>query len=86
MASHAALVVGSAVATVAAGRVKFSFDLVHCHEVATVRHFTVRTVAVFNRRLHFNLIGVAVITEGALVTGGAETIIRRGIESMILDE
>jgi hypothetical protein len=75
MARYTAFVICSAMAAVAAGRVEFAFDLVRGHEVATMRHFTVGTVAVFCRRLHFNLIGVAVITEGAFMTGGTETVV-----------
>ena len=86
MTRHTAFIICSAVAAIAAGRVKFAFNFVHGYEVAAMLHVTVRTVAVSCRRLHFNLIGMAVIAEGAFVTGGAETVIRRGIEAVIFDE
>jgi hypothetical protein len=63
VASHASFVIGSAVAAVAAGRIKFPFDLVHRHEIPAMGHFTVGTVAVFNGGLHLDLAGVAVVAE-----------------------
>lgn len=86
MAGHAALVVGTSMAAVAAIRVKLSLDLVHGNEIAAVLHLPVRSMAVFQRRLHFNFIGMAVGTEGALVTGGAETVVAGSIEAMVFYE
>src|SRR6185369_6018571 len=86
MTSHAALVVASAVAAVAAGRVELSFNLVQGDEIAAVLELSVGAVAVFQGRLHFNLVGVAVIAEGTLVAGGTKPVVRRGVEAMILDE
>jgi hypothetical protein len=86
VAGDTAFVVGAAVTAVAAGRVQFSLDLVHGHEIATVRHVTVGTVSVFDRGFHFNLIGMAVVAEGAFVTGGAEAVIRGCVETMVLDK
>lgn len=82
----ATLVVGSAVAAVATGRVELSFNLVQGDEVAAMLHFTVRPVAVACGGLHFHLVGVAVVAEGAFVTGGAEPVIRCGVETVTLDE
>ena len=59
----AAFVIGSAVTAVAAGRVKFSFDPVQGKEVAAVLEFPVRTIAIAGGRLHFDLVGVAVVAE-----------------------
>jgi hypothetical protein len=75
MARYTAFVISSAVATVATGRVEFAFDLMHSYEVPTMLHFTVRPVTVFCGRLHFNLIGMAVITEGAFVASRTESIV-----------
>jgi hypothetical protein len=86
VARHAAFVIGSAVTAVAAGRIKFAFDLVQGHEVAAVRHLHVRAVAVFYGRLHFDLVGMAVGAEGGFVTRGAEPVIRRSVEAVILDK
>ena len=86
MASHAALVVAPAVAAVAAGRVKFALYLVQGDEVAAMLEFPVRTVAIASGRFHFDLVGMAVITERAFVTGGTKPVIRRGIEAVVLDE
>lgn len=86
MARYAAFVIASAVAAVAASRVKFPFNLVHGHEIATVRHVAIRTVAVFYGRFNFDLVGVAVIAEGTFVTGGAEPVIRCSVETVVLDK
>jgi hypothetical protein len=59
----AAFVVGSAVTAVATGRVKLSFNFVHGNEVAAMLEFPVWSVAITDGRLHFNLVGVAVIAE-----------------------
>ena len=75
MTGDAALVVGSAVTAVATGRIEFSFDLVHGNKVAAMLEFPVRTFAIAGRRLHFNLIGMAVSAKGAFMTGGAESVI-----------
>ena len=75
MASDAAFVVAPAVAAVATGRVKFSFDLVQGYEVATMLEFPVGAVAIAGGRFHFDLVGMAVVAEGAFVTGGAETVV-----------
>ena len=69
MAGDAAFVICSAMTTVTAGRIEFSFNLVHRHEVAAMGHLTIRTVAVFKGGLHLDLIGMTVVTEGAFVTG-----------------
>lgn len=86
MAGNAALIISSAVAAVATGRVKFSFDLVHGDEVAPVLELPVGTVAVDDRRFHLHLVGVTVGTEGAFVAGRAEPVVRSGVETVALDE
>jgi len=63
VAGDAAFVVGTAMAAVAAGRIELAFDLVQRHEVSAVRHITIGTIAVFKRRLHLDLVGVAIIAE-----------------------
>jgi hypothetical protein len=63
VAGNAALIVGTAMTTVTAGRVEFPFNFVHGHEVAAVGHLTIGTVSVFNGGFHFDLIGVAVVAE-----------------------
>jgi len=63
MAGYASFVVGSAVTTVATGRIDFAFNLMKSHEVSTVRQLTVRTVAVFDGWLHLDLAGVAIGTK-----------------------
>jgi len=65
VADDAPLVVGSAMAAVATGRVKLPFNLVQGQEISPVRHGPVRTVAVFDRGLYFRLIGMAVRAKGA---------------------
>ena len=63
MAGDAAFVVGTAMTTVTAGRIKFSFNFVHGHEVAAVGHLTIGTITVFYGGLHLDLVGVAVVAE-----------------------
>jgi hypothetical protein len=75
MAGNTAFVVGSAVAAIAAGGIKFAFNLVHGYEIATMLKFTIRAITVSGRWFHFYFIGVAVITEGAFMAGGAESVI-----------
>ena len=75
MTRAAAFVIASAVAAVATGRIKFSFDLVQGYEVAAMLEFPVGAVAIAGGRFHFDLVGVAVVAEGAFVTGGAETVV-----------
>ena len=86
VAGNAAFVVGSAMAAVAAGRVKFAFDFVQGDVVATMLKVTVRAVAVAGGGFHFHLVGVAVVAEGAFVAGGAEPVVRGGVEAVVLDE
>ena len=56
---------------VTSGRVNLAVDLVAGQIIATVDKLPVRTFAVFDRRLDFQLVGVAVVAEGAFVTAGA---------------
>jgi hypothetical protein len=63
VAVDTAFVVGTAMASVAAGRIEFPFDLVHRHEVAAMGHLAVGTVAVLDGGLHLDLVGVAVVAE-----------------------
>jgi len=86
VACHTTFVIASAVAAVATARVKFPFNFVQGYVVATVRHVAIRTVAVFYRRVHFDLVGVAVVAEGTFVTGGTEPVIRCGVEAVVLDK
>ena len=83
MAGDTSFVVGSAVTAVAAGRVEFAFDLVQGHEVAAMRHFAVRTVTIFQGRLHFDLVGVAIAAERHFMACGAEAVVGGGIETVI---
>lgn len=86
MTGDAAFVIGPAVAAVAAGRIKLPFNFVQGDEIAAMREIPVRTIAIAGGRLHFDLVGMAVVAEGAFVTGGAKPVIRCGIEAVILDE
>ena len=86
MAGDAAFVVGPAMAAITAGRIKFSFDLVHGDEVAPVLEFPVRAVTIAGGRLHLNLVCVTFIAEGTLVAGGTEPVIRGCVETVILHE
>lgn len=86
MAGDATVVIGSAVAAVAAGRVKLPLNLMQGYEVASVLEFPVRPLAVAGGRFHLGLISVAVSAEGAFVTGCTEPVIRCGIESVVLDK
>ena len=86
MASDTSFIVGPAVAAIAAGWVKLPLNLVQGNEIAAVLKVTIRAVAVSRGRLHFNLVGVTVIAEGTFVAGGAEPVIGRGIEAVVLDE
>ena len=70
MAGDAAFVVGTAMAPVAAGRIELAFNLVQRHEVPAMRHFTIGAIAIFNGWLHFNLVGMAIVTERAFMAGG----------------
>jgi hypothetical protein len=63
VAGDTALVVGTAMTTVAAGRIEFPLDLVHRHEVAAMGHLAVGTVAVLDGGFHLDLICVAVVAE-----------------------
>jgi len=69
VAGDAAFIVGTSMAAIAAGRIEFALDLVQGHEVSTMRHVTVRPVAILDGRFHLDLIGVTVVAEGTLVTG-----------------
>jgi hypothetical protein len=57
---YAAFVVGSAVAAIATGWVKFAFNLVKCRKITSMRHLPVGAVTVFNGWFHLGLIGVAI--------------------------
>ena len=69
VAGEAAFVVGTAMASIAAGRIELAFDLVHGHVITAVRHITIGTIAIFNRRLHLDLVGMAIVAERAFVAG-----------------
>jgi hypothetical protein len=86
MTRDTALVVCSAVAAVTTGWIEFSFDFVHGDEVAAMLEFPVGALPVAGGRLHFNLVGVAVVAERAFVAGGAESVIGRGVETVVFDE
>ena len=86
MTSHTAFVICSAMTAIATGRIKFSFNFVKGYVVAAMLKFTIRPVSITDGWLHFNFIGVAVITEGTFVTGGAETVIRSSVETVIFYE
>ena len=63
MAGDAALIVGTTMTTVTAGRIEFPFNFMHGHKVAAVGHLTIGTITVFYGGLHLDLVGVAVVAE-----------------------
>jgi hypothetical protein len=63
MTGDTAAVVGSAVAAVATGRIKFALDFVQGDVVAPVRELAVRAIAIFAGRFQFSFVGVTVAAE-----------------------
>ena len=83
VAGHTAFIIGTAMTAIAAGRIELAFDLVHSHVITAVRHLTIGTIAILNRRLHLDLVGMAIVAERAFVAGGTEPLIGRSVKTMV---
>ena len=87
MADGALFVVVPPMATVAAGWIELSLDLVQGHEIAAMRHFAFGAASVLVGGLRrIDLAGMAIPAEGTLVAGCAEAVVGAGIQTMVADE
>jgi hypothetical protein len=86
MADYALFVVGSAVTPVTAGRVNLAFYHVQREEISAMHQLPIGPVTMFNRRLDLYVIGMAVGAERTFMTGGAQPVVTRRIEAVVLDE
>jgi len=80
------LVIGPAMAAVAAYRVNFTFEFVTGHVITPVHEISVRPVSKLHGRLNFIVVSVAISAERLLVADTAGTLFRLGRKAVIFDK
>src|ERR1700674_5844828 len=86
MANDALFVIGSAVTPVTASRVNLAVYLVQREVIAAMHQLPVRPVAMLDRRPDLHFICMAVGAERTFMAEGAQPVVTRRIEAVVLDE